>query len=182
MRHTPQKSIDTKGLEKAFNDIYAAEADALFRFCVNRVSDREQALDLVQETFTKFWKTLLDGATIDYPRSFLFTIARNGIIDWYRKKKSISLESMADPETGESYEPFSDEMAADLKLGAEGRFLIDKIGKLGAGYRDVVYLRYVEGLSPPEIAKILDLSVNATSVRITRGVEELRKLTGYDVE
>ncbi len=170
-------------LRSTFTDIYNTEADALFRFCLIRVSDREQALDLVQEIFTRFWQTMnQEGRYIDYPRAFLFTVARNAIIDWYRKKKSISLESMADPETDEPYEAIQDSDLMDSKLEGEGRFLISAISKLSSGHRDAIYLRFVEGLSPPEIAKILGISTNATSVRITRGIEELRKLTGYDIE
>jgi RNA polymerase sigma-70 factor (ECF subfamily) len=125
---------------------------------------------------------LEEREAIEKPKTFLFTIARNAIIDWYRKKKSVSLDAMADPETGDAYEPFSDEMATDIKLETEGRFLIDKIRELDPGYRDAVYLRFVEGLAPPDIARVLGLSTNATSVRITRGVEKLRRLTGYDIE
>ncbi len=170
-------------LESTFTDIYKAEADALFRFCYVRVSDRELALDLVQEIFTRFWQTINQGERdIEYPRAFLFTIARNAIIDWYRKKKSISLESLADPETDEPYEQIQDSALMDSKMEGEGRFLVDAISKLGSGNRDAVYLRFVEGLAPPEIAKILQISTNATSVRINRGIEELRKITGYDIE
>lgn len=173
----------TNKLHSTFTDIYNTESDALFRFCFVRVSDREQALDLVQEIFTRFWQAInQEGRQIDYPRAFLFMVARNAIIDWYRKKKNISLESMADPETDEPYEAIQDSDLADSKLEGEGRFLVDAISKLSSGHRDAIYLRFVEGLSPPEIAKILNISTNATSVRITRGIEELRKLTGYDIE
>lgn len=170
-------------LRSTFTDTYNAEADALFRFCLIRVSDRELALDLVQEIFSRFWQTLTrDGKGMEHPRAFLYTVARNAIIDWYRKKKSVSLEGLADPETEEPYEPFSDSTIEDSKLEGEGRFLIDAIGRLSPGNRDAVYLRFVEGLSPPEIAKIIGTSTNAASVRISRGIEELREITGYDIE
>ncbi len=172
-----------KQLQSTFNDLYSAEADSIFRFCLIRVSDREQALDLTQEVFTRFWQTLIQkGRHIEYPRAFLYTSARNAIIDWYRKKKSISLESLADEDTEEPYAQLSDSDLEDSKLEGEGRFLVNAIGKLSSGHRDAVYLRFVEGLTPPEIAKILGLSTNATSVRISRGIEELRKITGYEVE
>ncbi|MEK7609789.1 MAG: RNA polymerase sigma factor [Patescibacteria group bacterium] len=179
MRHKQQEN--SHKLRKIFDEVYLAESDALFRFCLVRVSDREQAVDLVQEIFTRFWQNINSG-TIEYPRAFLFKVARNAIIDWYRKKKSISLESMADLETQEPYEQIHDSAILDSRLDGEGRFLISKIRDLGSGYRDAIYLRYVEGLSPPEIAEILGISTNAASVRINRGIEELRKLTGYDIE
>ncbi len=176
-------TLNHKALQKTFNDLYTAEADAIFRFCLVRVSDREQALDLTQEVFTRFWQTLTQKSRhIEYPRAFLYTSARNAIIDWYRKKKSVSLDDMADEETEEPYEQLSDSAIEDSKFEGEGRFLVDSIRKLSDGHRDAVYLRFVEGLSPPEIAKILGISTNATSVRINRGIGELRKITGYDIE
>ncbi|MBP6858699.1 MAG: sigma-70 family RNA polymerase sigma factor [Candidatus Pacebacteria bacterium] len=181
MRHTPQnKRLEA---EKAFNDIYTSHADALFRFCLVKVSDREKALDLTQEVFTRFWQRMLEEVeTIEKPKTFLFAIARNAIIDWYRKKKSVSLDAMTNEETGDPYEPFSDEMVSAVRLESEGRFLVDKIGELEPGYRDAIYLRFVEGLAPPEVARILGVSANAASVRITRGLDKLRSLTGYDIE
>ena len=170
-------------LESTFTDIYHKESDALFRFCFFRISDREQALDLVQEIFTRFWQTLNDkGHSIEHTRAFLYTIARNAIIDWYRKKKPVSLEGLEDPETEEPYEQLSDSALIDSKLEGEGRFLIEAISKLSPGHRDAVFLRFVEGMPPPEIAKVLKISTNAVSVRINRGIDELRKLTGYDKE
>lgn len=170
-------------IQGTFTDIYNKEADAIFRFCYLRVSDREQALDLAQEVFTRLWQTMnQESRDIDHPRAFLFTIARNAIIDWYRKKKAVSLEAMEHEETDEPYEQLSDSALMDSKLEGEGRFLIDKIEKLSPGNKDAVYLRFVEGLAPPEIANILKISTNAASVRINRGIEELRKLTGYDIE
>lgn len=180
MRHI--KRSDRISLERDFGDIYALYSDAVFRFCRVRVSDREQALDITQDTFSRFWQSLVEGNKIDYPRAFLFTIARNAIIDWYRKKKTVSLEAMEDPETEEPYEYISDSAMLDSRLEGEGRFLLDKISGLSRGNRDAIYLRFIEGLSPPEIGEILDISTNAASVRINRGIEELRKLTGYDIE
>jgi RNA polymerase sigma-70 factor (ECF subfamily) len=175
--------MKTDALHNQFNAAYEAEADHIFRFCLIRVSDREQALDITQETFVRLWQNMSTGESISNMRAFLFTVAHNLIIDWYRKKKSTSLEAMADPDTGEPYEPVGDSVGhASQELSAEGRFLIDSIGKLEATYRQAVYLRFVEDLSPPDIAKVLGISTNAASVRITRGIEELRKITGYSLD
>lgn len=166
-----------------FNSIYEQESDAIFRFCLVRVSDREQALDLVQETFVRFWQSLSDGKEMSNARSFLFTIAHHLIIDWYRKKKSVSLDGLTSDETAEPYEPAIEENPYSApELAAEGRYLILAIGRLNRSYRQAVYLRFVEGLSPAEIGEILGISANASSVRVNRGIEELRRLTGYSKE
>ena len=78
----------------AFEKTYTDESDAIFRFCLVRVSNREQALDLTQETFLRLWQSLSQDKEIANARAFLFTVAHNLVIDWYRKKKSVSLDSM----------------------------------------------------------------------------------------
>lgn len=183
--HPPFNTMTTRDsqLLATFNQTYEAEADAIFRFCLVRVSDREQALDLVQETFSRLWTTLTSGKEMSNSRAFLFTVAHRLIIDWYRKKKSLSLESMSNEESGESYDQADEAtLAVNLELGSEGRFLLEKIKELNPSYRQAVFLRFAEGLSPPEIGEILGISANAASVRINRGIRELRKLSGYDID
>src|SRR3954470_8519467 len=87
-------AVDVRAVEKLFGEIYSRESDAIFRFCLLRTSDRDMALDFTQDTFMRFWNTLLTDKDIKNSRTFLFTIARNIIIDWYRKKKSLSLDAL----------------------------------------------------------------------------------------
>jgi RNA polymerase sigma-70 factor (ECF subfamily) len=165
-----------------FEKIYNEEGDAIFRFCFVRVSDREQALDITQETFLRLWQGLVEEKKIRNNRAFLFTVARNLVIDWYRKKKSISFEEMSyNNDDGEiEYEP-SDEMTAERQMfGVEGRYLLEKINELSPINQEPVYLRFVEDLSPQVIGKILGISANTASVRINRGLQELREKVGYD--
>lgn len=162
-------------IKNMFEEAYKEESDAIFRFCLIRVSSREQALDITQETFLRFWKSLTAGEKILNNKAFLFTIARRLVIDWYRKKKSLSLEDMASGE--EDFVPPDEETSEEnLFVGIEGRYILDKIKELPSAYREPLYLRFVEDLSPPEIAKILGVSTNAASVRVNRGMMELRKI------
>jgi RNA polymerase sigma-70 factor (ECF subfamily) len=167
-------------MNHTFEMIYEKESDAIFRFCLVRVSSREQSLDITQETFLRLWQSLQKGEDIQNSRAFLFTIAHRLVIDWYRKKKSLSWDKIFSKDDKEI--DVVDEKTTEINLStsAEGRYLMDKINELSPTYRDPVYLRYVEDLSPPEIGKIIGLSTNATSVRINRGIEELRKKAGYD--
>lgn len=162
-----------------FETIYSKESDAIFRFCLLRVSNREQALDITQETFLRLWQSLVDKKEIRNNRAFLFTIAHHLIIDWYRKKKSISLESIMDKDREIAYDPMDEKTRSSLEWGPEGRYLLGKISELSPTFYDAVYLSFVEGMSPGEIGEILGISANATSVRINRGLVELRKKTGY---
>lgn len=169
--------------KSTFEAIYNNESDAIFRFCLLRVSNREQALDITQETFLRLWQGLLQDKEILNNKAYLFTIARRLIIDWYRKKKSFSLESIIsrfDEDKEVTYEVLDEKTTeANLMLGAEGRYLLEKINELAPLYRDPVYLRLVEDLSPKAIGDILGVSTNVASVRISRGLVELRKIAGY---
>ena len=170
-------------INSTFEAIYKEESDVIFRFCLLRVSSREQALDITQETFLRLWKNLLEKNDILNKKAFLFTVARHLIIDWYRKKKSISLDSILSvygDEKEEGYDPPDERSSvSDLLVGAEGRYLLEKINELSTSYKDPLYLRFVEDLSPGEIGEILGISMNAASVRINRGLIELRKISGY---
>ena len=162
-----------------FEEIYKDESDAIFRFCLVRVSDREQALDITQETFLRLWQSLQAEKEILHNKAFLFTVAHRLIIDWYRKKKSLSLEKIMYKDGEVEYDVVDTKTTSGLDLEAEGRYLLGKISELQPTYQYPVYLRYVEGLSPPEIGEVLGLSANAASVRVNRGLLELRKKTGY---
>ena len=170
-------------MNHTFQAIYENESDAIFRFCLIRVSDRDQAIDITQETFLRLWQSLTEKKKILNNRAFLFTIAHHLVIDWYRKKKSIPFKDMKDTTFDDEeieYDPVDEMTIKSLEVGAEGRYLIDKINELIPIYQQPVYLRFVEDLSPPEIAEILGISTNAASVRINRGLSELRKIAGYN--
>lgn len=165
-----------------FDVIYQAESDSIFRFCFVRLHDRELALDLTQETFTRFWQSLLEGKQMTNARAFLFTVAHRLIIDWYRRKKPLALDSFVDPETGETYDPPDPDSAERIVAASEGALLLQALERVGKNNRQAIYLRYVEGLSPPEIGKVLGITANAVSVRLTRGIAELRTIAGYDLD
>lgn len=164
-----------KSVEKVFGEIYSRESDAIFRFCLLRTSDREVALDFTQDTFMRFWNSLMLGKEINNHRTFLFTIARNIVIDFYRKKKAYSLETLME-NAAEGRASFQLVAPDNVETEVEAGFLIDKIRELPEPYSNAVYLRCVEELKPREISEILGESANVISVRISRGLEQLRQL------
>lgn len=168
---------DVQGIEKLFGEIYNRESDAIFRFCLLRTSDRETALDFTQDTFMRFWNSLILEKDIKNHRTFLFTIARNIIIDWYRKKKAFSLEKIMESAAAEG-RPSPIQLVSDenVEISVEAEYLVRKIRELPEPYSNAVYLRCVEELKPREISQILGESANVISVRISRGLEQLRNL------
>lgn len=164
--------------KKHFTDIYNRESDSLFRFCLLRVSDREKALELTQETLTRLWSTIAMGKRVDNPRALLYTMARNLIIDWYRRIKSTSLEGLSGGSEDREFDAPDERAVLEIELNADSRRVLLMLDKLEPQYKEVIHLRYVEDLSPKNIAEILKLNANTVSIRITRGLEALRRLIG----
>ena len=159
-------------LEQAFEEY----SDALFRHCFFRLSSHERATELTQECFLKTWDYLEQGNTIVSIRPFLYRVLNNLIIDEYRKKTTHSLDALLE-EDGVSEGNF-DELRGDSREEAIVRFdasrIHEALSSLPETYREVVTLRFIDGLSPKEIARFLDEPENAVSVRIHRGIKKLR--------
>ena len=163
-----------------FEKIYGDQGDAIFRFCLLRVSNRDQALDITQEAFLRLWRCMEEGQDITNSRAFLFTLTKRLIIDWYRKKKPMSLEKFIRSNGDEENQYDLPDENSSPGQEAEARFLIERLNSLPPNFRDPVYLRLVEDLSPAEIGELLGISPNAAGVRVNRGLKEFRKLIGYD--
>lgn len=154
-------------IEKEVLRAYDSYADAVYKFCLFRVYEVETAEDLMQETFLRFYKYLLNGRDIKFVKSFLYKTANNLIVDNSRKKKEVSLEKIME----EGFNPVTmPENDFDEKE------IIKKIEKMEDIYRIPLRMRYVEGYKPKEIAKIMGKSQNVISVRIYRGLQKLKKL------
>ena len=132
----------------------------------------------MQDTFVQFWRVSSRGEIIRNARAFLFTVARHAIIDWYRKKKTISLDRLLD-DVGEDKIFFDLPERTEVEMLHEARFLMERLREIDPRYQQVIYFRFVRGFSPREIAKVLGESANTVSVRIHRGLRLLKKITGY---
>ncbi|MES2225206.1 MAG: RNA polymerase sigma factor [Patescibacteria group bacterium] len=161
--------MDQDRIKAEFLEAYDQYADELYRFCLFKVSDSERAQDLTQDTFTRFWQTLRKDTVVENPRALLFMIARNRIIDWYRKKKEQSLDVLQ-----EAGLDVTGEGAADVEQPAQMREALAAIESLDEPSREVLTLRYVEGWTPVEIAALRGESANAVSVRLNRAIKKVQ--------
>ncbi len=161
--------MDQDDTKAYFLQIYDAYADDIFRFCYLKVSNRELAEDLSQETFTRFWQAVREGTVMRSERALLYTIARNLVIDWYRKKKESSLDVLT-----EAGLEFKGEGAEEVTREAEMQEALRVIEDLDDASREALLLRFVEGLAPQEIARLSGESANVISVRLNRAMKKVR--------
>ncbi|MDQ5912357.1 MAG: hypothetical protein QG568_572 [Patescibacteria group bacterium] len=159
-------------LKKDFHEAYKLHADALFRFSFFKLSDREKAKDIVQDTFVRYWEYVAADGQVDNVKAFLYRIANNAIIDNYRKKKEISLDILEE----DGFDPMDTESHHTMARSLDSKRALELVNKLKDKEREVILLRYVEGLSVKEISEVLDERENTISVKIHRALKELQDM------
>ncbi len=170
--------------EQEFVKIYDELADKLFRHCYFRVFNRERARDLMQESFMRVWKYCGEGHEVKNLRSFLYKVANNLIIDESRKKKELYLEEIQATDTAsfesgkeraQEFDSGVDETDTVFKI-IDGKIAISALERLDSKYRDAIVMRYLDDLTPEEIARVTSETPDVISVRIHRGLKQLRTI------
>jgi RNA polymerase sigma-70 factor, ECF subfamily len=178
-----RKTRDIEDQEARFLAAFDEYNDALFRHALLRVSNREKAIDLVHDTFTKAWTYLRGGYTIDNFRPFLYKVLNNLIIDEYRRRKESSLDALLEIDGVDegSFDDLSESTAEALAATIDGKKAFELLEELPDQYREVIILRFVDQLGPREISELIEETENVVSVRIHRGLKMLRqKIEGLD--
>ncbi len=146
-----------------YNTHVTNQADGLYRFVYHNINDEEQAKDIVQDTFERFWvnkEKVLEGKA----KSYLFTTAYRRMIDVLRKEKRIArLDEV-------KVEPLYKETTPDLK-----QLLYQALDTLPEMQRIVVLLRDLEGYDYREIGTITNLTESQVKVYIFRARATLRE-------
>lgn len=156
-----------------FISIYKEHSDKIFKHALFKLSDREKAMDVVQDTFVRLWEYLIVEEEVQNPKALLYRIATNLIIDNYRRKKAISLDSLIESGYDSSDNNLSKNQAFNA---AEHRIVIEAINNMEAELRDLLLLRHVDNLTVPEISEVLGQRENTVSVRLHRATKELQEI------
>lgn len=171
MPHELKKLIEAakKGDKNAYGEIYKVFLSRIYRFIYYLVYDESLAEDITQETFVRAWKAMprfsSEKGTL---QSYLFTIARNLVIDNQRKKKEMPLEGEAQAvESGEDLE--------NSVVRKEEQTVVRKALNILEGQeKQIVILRYFEELSFSEIAGIVKKNEGTLRVAVHRALGKLK--------
>jgi RNA polymerase sigma-70 factor, ECF subfamily len=153
----------------------------LFRYLLHLTANRERAEDFFQET----WLRVLErGYQYDGKWKFeawLFTIARNLVLDWHRRKKPQSIDSLAGSEEHAEFDLKDENSASPLEqfLHSEEDFGVrQSLEKVPAIYREVLVLRFQEEMQLDEIAGVTGAPVSTVKSRLYRGLNALKVAMG----
>ena len=164
-------------LKKDFSKTYDEHSDAIFRYAYFKLSDSEKAKDVVQDTFVKFWEYISAETELQNVKALLYRIASNTIIDVYRKRKDFSLDTLADDGFDPAFEPEKDDFERH-----EAESVLEAINKLDEDERNIMFMRYIEGMSFDDIAEVVGDRANTITVRVHRLIKQLRQSLKVDEE
>ncbi len=134
--------------------------DKIYRYCYFKVNDRSAAEDLTQETFLRYFSQtsyISRGKQLAY----LYTIARNLCVDFYRNPRrqeeglEVIQESGCTAQSREIAEKLSENPMEQVETALH---LQMAVGQLPAEQQELILLRYANGLSIKEICRITGLS------------------------
>lgn len=160
-----------KGDQLAFGLIYDHFSQKLYRFVYFRVGQKEIAEDILADTFVKAWVKI---GQINTPKAFsswLYQVAKNNVIDYYRIKRELVplddvvefLENAVNP-------------VDEVNLNLEQRRILKAMENLPMEQQQVVRYKFFEDLSNEEIAYIMNKSEGAIRVIQHRAIFKLKSL------
>ena len=165
----------------AFGKLYDLYVDRIYRFAFFKTNqDTDVAQDITADVFLRTWDYIVDNR-VDNFSALLYQIARNLIIDHYRKSgREVPLESQDGTvlevstvrNDADDSESTIDQI--DRKLTMEE--VKTALGRVRSEYKDVIVLRFIEELSISEIATLLDMKKGNVRVFIHRAVKALREI------
>ncbi|MEM9887390.1 MAG: RNA polymerase sigma factor [Bacteroidota bacterium] len=146
-----------------YNNCVQLYSDAVFRFLLKNLANREDAEDIMQLTFEKLWLKR-EVVAFEKAKSYTFSIAHNSMIDLVRRKKFVR-----------AYENVPERAGGEFEQQVEAKDIMSQcLEILSPVQRSVVLMRDYEGYSYEDIAKMTELSLSQVKVYIYRARKKLR--------
>ena len=168
------------GDEQAFSLLVSNYLKPIYNFIYRYLNNSSEAEDIAQDVFVRAWKNIKKFDQKKKFKTWLFAIAKNAALDWFKKKKTIPftnfesddgqnklLDNLVDPE------PLPSELLEKADLAKE---LEQILTQLPANYRPVLLLYYYEGFNLREIAETLNEPLDTIKSRHRRALILIRQL------
>ncbi|GAA0347131.1 RNA polymerase sigma factor SigX [Bacillus carboniphilus] len=163
-------------MDSVFQRIYDEYHQDLFQFLFYMVQNREHAEDLVQEVYIRVLKAYdrFEGKSSE--KTWLFSIARNVAIDFFRKQKNWKKRLLDSFDWGENQikdkEPIPEDVAVQNE---EIKWMYECLHECSVDQRLVIIMRYIQSLSIAETAESLGWTESKVKTTQHRAIKALRK-------
>lgn len=163
----------------AFAGLYDAYVEEVYRFVLHRVNNQQTAEDITSQVFLKAWDNLGRYKSRGLPfGAWLFQIARNTVIDYYRTRKEtlpLDADIITEPDPAMN-------VARQVEKQLEGEWLRAILARLTDEQREVLTLKFINGLKTEEVAKLMGKRQGAIRALQMRALQALADLIGGDYE
>jgi RNA polymerase sigma-70 factor (ECF subfamily) len=161
----------------ALDELIKRHLKSVYTFVYRIAGNKQDAEDVVQETFFKMWKHFDSYRKDGNFRAWIFQIAYRTAIDMLRKRRSLVFTDIGNEEnifedSIEDVAPWPDELVARAQDRA---LLTSAISLLPLSYREVLNLRYHEHMTFDEIGRVLERPLDTVKSQHRRGLLALRK-------
>ncbi len=185
MEETLRQTYTEQQKNEVFNNEFLPLVHAMYNFAYRLTLDRDDAKDLVQDTYMKAFRFIESFQTGTNAKAWLFRILKNSFINDYRKKsKEPSKVDYQAVETYYNSEDVNRQITADLRVESLKDMIGDEISNalnsLDVDFKTVIILCDLEGFKYEEMAKILDIPIGTVRSRLHRARQLLKeKLSEY---
>lgn len=143
---------------------------AYYRLAFSYVKNKENALDIVQESILKALRSIDRLDEVKYMKTWFYRIIVNTAIDFIRKHQRMSI---MEDDILESHLPTSENEITNFDLQ-------EAVDHLPPNYKTIIILRFVEDLKIEEIAEIMGDNVNTVKTRLYAALRKLRVEMGEE--
>lgn len=165
-------------LWKRHNDLEELEKiiiefqDAIFNFAFFRTGNQDDARDIVQDVFLKFYQEKENFAQIKNLKSYLFRSVANACKDYKRKESKSKTTSIGD--FNNHFEALTDEPFHNSDLELEFIRLEALLLEIPENQQEIIKMKFIDDLSFVEISEILEIPVTTVKSRFKYGIDKLR--------
>ena len=167
------------GDHDAFASLVRAYQDRVYSLAYYMTKNHHDAEDVAQEVFLKIWRSLPSYRGDHEPDTWIMKIAKNACLDHLKQKRTV--EPLEWERDGEALErPIADE---DVQSNPPQAFaqkeMRDEVAKallrLPPEYREILTLRYMDGLSYEQLCRVLEIGEGTVKSRLWRAKNTLKK-------
>ncbi|NOS92555.1 MAG: sigma-70 family RNA polymerase sigma factor [Cyclobacteriaceae bacterium] len=181
----PKQNYSEKEKGEIFNQEFLPHINSMYNFGYRLTLDRDDAKDLVQDTYLKAYRFVESFQKGTNAKAWLFRILKNSFINDYRKKsKEPAKVDYQEVETYYNSEEVDRQITPDLRVESLKDMIGDEISNalnsLDVDFKTVIILCDLEGFKYEEMAKILDIPIGTVRSRLHRARNLLKeKLSEY---
>lgn len=161
------------GDDEAYTYIYRQYSQALYAYGMHFTSDKGLVEDCIQDVFIKIFQNRKHLQSTDNIKLYLFIALKNKLFNVFRKDiKYYQIDSLEPVFTAEY--TIEDEIIENEKEQFLNNKMIRMLEVLSPRQKEIIFYRFVEGLSYEEICQIMDMNYQSTQNLIQRSLKKLR--------